>query len=194
MSNEIIVNTHDILDSMPLYKVISSMQKALDTNKELSILIENSDIIDKSGRISNSFRSTDISDIFVALDTVLSTDSKSRVGSCLNIHNALKSIRLSNIIRVETGLEELDETAELEKYFILSALWCKKIKLSNMNSQYKKCGFISDTDKINLDIIINFCKAYIPNADIELDIDGEDKEITYRNIIALKYDSKIIMV
>lgn len=195
MGNDVlVVNTHDVLDRMPLNNLLEALTKALRQSDELEILLENSSLIDNTGKISNSFRSNDISEIFVALSTVLDEEETERVGLCLNTANMLKSIRLSNLIRVETGLKELDETSEMEKYFILSALWCKRIRLGNIDGQYKKCGFTSNSDKCSLEVILNFYKAYLPKVEIELDIGKEDKTETLQNIRAIDENIKIINV
>lgn len=195
MGNDVLViNTHDVLDRMPLNNLLEALTKALRQSDELEILLENSSLIDNTGKISNSFRSNDISEIFVALSTVLDEEETERVGLCLNTANMLKSIRLSNLIRVETGLKELDETSEMEKYFILSALWCKRIRLGNIDRQYKKCGFTSNSDKCSLEVILNFYKAYLPKVEIELDIGKEDKTETLQNIRAIDENIKIINV
>ena len=195
MGNDVlVVNTHDVLDRMPLNNLLEALTKALRQSDELEILLENSSLIDNTGKISNSFRSHDISEIFVALSTVLDEEETERVGFCLNTANMLKSIRLSNLIRVETGLKELDETSEMEKYFILSALWCKRIRLGNIDGQYKKCGFTSNSDKCSLEVILNFYKAYLPKVEIELDIGKEDKTETLQNIRAIDENIKIINV
>lgn len=195
MDNDVlVVNTHDVLDRMPLNNLLEALTKALRQSDELEILLENSSLIDNTGKISNSFRSHDISEIFVALSTVLDEEETERVGLCLNTANMLKSIRLSNLIRVETGLKELDETSEMEKYFILSALWCKRIRLGNIDGQYKKCGFTSNSDKCSLEVILNFYKAYLPEVEIELDIGKEDKTETLQNIRAIDENIKIINV
>lgn len=193
MGNDVLViNTHDVLDRMPLNNLLEALTKALRQSDELEILLENSSLIDNTGKISNSFRSHDISEIFVALSTVLDEAETNRVGLCLNTANMLKSIRLSNLIRVEMGLKELDETSEMEKYFILSALWCKRIRLGNIDGQYKKCGFTSNSDKCSLEVILNFYKAYLPEVEIELDIGKEDKTETLQNIRAIDENIKII--
>lgn len=195
MGNDVlVVNTHDVLDRMPLNNLLEALTKALRQSDELEILLENSSLIDNTGKISNSFRSHDISEIFVTLSTVLDEEETERVGLCLNTANMLKSIRLSNLIRVETGLKELDETSEMEKYFILSALWCKRIRLGNIDGQYKKCGFTSNSDKCSLEVILNFYKAYLPKVEIELDIGKEDKTETLQNIRAIDENIKIINV
>lgn len=190
----LVVNTHDVLDRMPLENLLNALTKALKQSNELEILLENSSLIDNTGKFSNSFRSSDISEMFVALNTVLDESEADRVGLCLNIANMLKSIRLTNLIRVETGLKELDETSEIERYFILSALWCKRVRLGNIDGQYRKCGFISNSDKYSLEVILNFYKAYLHKAEIELDIGKEDITETLQNIRAIDENIKIINV